>query len=175
VPLAGGREIRALASTLEQMRRSFVGAEAELARKRDELAAVLDGIAEGVYAVDRDRRVLYLNPPAERMLGLSAREAVGQFCGDLLLPRAENGELPCDERCPILQARFRGPVQVAERIGARGVAGVEVAPDRPAGERTVILRSSPPSAGIQVQVLRDETAVEAAHRARDLVVADLAH
>ncbi|MEO7794112.1 MAG: ATP-binding protein, partial [Thermoanaerobaculia bacterium] len=42
-------------------------------------------------------------------------------------------------------------------------------------ERTVVLRSSPPSAGIQVQVMRDETAVEAAHRARDLVVADLAH
>ena len=29
-----------------------------------------------------------------------------------------------------------------------------------------MLRSSPPSAGIQVQVVRDETSVEAAHRAR---------
>ncbi len=70
LPLSGGREVRALASTLDEMRRSFVSSEAELARKRDELAAVLGGIAEGVYAVDRDRRVLYLNPPAAKMLGV---------------------------------------------------------------------------------------------------------
>ena len=164
LPLAGGREVRALSTTLEEMRRNFVGAEAELERKRDELAAVLGGIAEGVYAVDRDRRVLYLNPPAVKMLGIAAEQAVGRFCGDLLRPRAENGELPCEERCPILEARFRGPTQVTERI-----AGAT------ADERTVVLRSSPPSAGIQVQVMRDETAVEAAQRARDLVVADLAH
>lgn len=175
IPLAGGREIRALSSTLEQMRRSFVGAEAELARKRDELAAVLEGIAEGVFAVDRDRRLLYLNPSAERLLGLAAGEAVGRFCGDVLRPCAEQGELPCDQRCPILEARFRGPVQVAERLAvAPGHAGGEPA-GQSAEERTVVLRSSPPSAGIQVQVLRDETAFEAARRARDLVVADLAH
>ncbi|MEO8195727.1 MAG: ATP-binding protein [Thermoanaerobaculia bacterium] len=169
LPLAGGREVRALSSTLEEMRRNFVGAEAELEKKRDELAAVLGGIAEGVYAVDRDRRVLYLNPPAARMLGIAAEQAVGRFCGDLLRPRADGGELPCEEHCPILDARFRGPTQVTERIG--GATG-----DGPsAGERTVVLRSSPPSAGIQVQVMRDESAVEAAHRARDLVVADLAH
>lgn len=166
LPLSGGREVRALASTLEEMRRSFVAAETELARKRDQLAAVLGGIAEGVYAVDRERRVLYLNPPAARMLGVAAEEAVGRFCGDLLQPRAENGVRPCDECCPILDARFRGPTQLVERISRSAEAG---------GDRAVVLRSSPPSAGIQVQVMRDETAVEAAHRARDLVVADLAH
>lgn len=169
LPLTGGLEVRELATTLDEMRRNLLGAEAELGRKRDELAAVLDGIAEGVYAVDRDRRVLYLNPPAAKMLGIAADQAVGRFCGDLLRPRKEKGELPCEERCPILEARFRGPTQVTERLGMPGDSG------SPAGERVVVLRSSPPSAGIQVQVMRDETAIEAAHRARDLVVADLAH
>ena len=166
LPLAGALEVQDLASSLEQMRRGRAAAESELARKGDELAAVLGGIAEGVYAVDRDRRVLYLNPPAARMLGVAADQAVGRFCGDLLRPTAENGVLPCEDRCPILEARFRGPTQVMERLAARGAAGED---------RTVVLRSSPPSAGIQVQVVRDETSVEAAHRARDLVVADLAH
>jgi len=175
IPLAGGREIRALASTLEQMRRNFVGAEAELARKRDELAAVLEGIAEGVFAVDRDRRLMYLNPPAERLLGLAAGQAVGRFCGDVLRPRAEQGGLPCDQRCPILEARFRGPVQVTERLAAAPQRAGSDPEGQAAEERTVVLRSSPPSAGIQVQVLRDETAFETARRARDLVVADLAH
>ncbi len=163
LPLAGGREIRALSGSLEQMRRGLVGTETELARKRDEQVAVLGGIAEGVYAVDRDRRVLYLNPPAAKMLGLAPEQAVGRFCGDLLQPQADQGILPCEERCPILQARFRGSTEVTERLAGS------------AGDRTIVLRSSPPSAGIQVQVMRDETAVEAAHRARDLVVADLAH
>ncbi|MBP9826714.1 MAG: HAMP domain-containing protein, partial [Thermoanaerobaculia bacterium] len=166
LPLEGGLELRALAGSLDQMRRERAAAEGELAGKRDELAAVLGGIAEGVYAVDRDRRVLYLNPPAARMLGVDAVSAVGRFCGELLRPRAELGVLPCEERCPILEARFRGPTRVMERLGMPGSAS---------GERTVVLRSSPPAAGIQVQVMRDESAVEAAHRARDLVVADLAH
>lgn len=178
LPLAGGREIRALAANLDEMRRGLGAAEAELGRKRDELAAVLGGIAEGVFAVDRDRRVLYVNPPAAKMLGVAPEQAVGRFCGDLLLPAAENGVLPCEERCPILEARFRGSTQVAERIGvtgATGALGSTGAAGASGGDRTVVLRSSPPSAGIQVQVMRDETAVEAAHRARDLVVADLAH
>ncbi len=166
LPLSGGLEVRALSSSLDQMRRGLASADSELARKRDELAAVLGGIAEGVYAVDRDRRVLYLNPPAARLLGVTPDEAVGRFCGDLLRPHAEHGVLPCEERCPILEARFRGPTQVTERV-----AGLTTSADR----RNLVLRSSPPSAGIQVQVMRDESAVEAAHRARDLVVADLAH
>jgi signal transduction histidine kinase len=171
LPISGGAEIRALSANLEQMRRGLAAAEGELGGKRNELAAVLGGIAEGVFAVDRDRRVLYLSPPAARMLGVSPEQAVGRFCGDLLLPVAERGVLPCEERCPILEARFRGSTQVEERIRAGGGEGGRAA----GGERTVVLRSSPPSAGIQVQVMRDETAVEAAHRARDLVVADLAH
>lgn len=166
LPLSGGLEVRALSSSLDQMRRGLASADAELARKRDELAAVLGGIAEGVYAVDRDRRVLYLNPPAARLLGVTPEEAVGRFCGDLLRPHAERGVLPCEERCPILEARFRGPTQATERV-----AGVTAGAER----RNLVLRSSPPSAGIQVQVMRDESAVEAAQRARDLVVADLAH
>jgi signal transduction histidine kinase len=166
LPIAGGLEVRELAASLDGMRRGRAAAEAELAGKRDELAAVLGGTAEGVFAVDRDRRVLYLNPPAARMLGVDAGNAVGRFCGDLLLPLAEQGVRPCEERCPILDARFRGPTQVRERLGTPGAVD---------GERTVVLRSSPPAAGIQVQVMRDETSVEAAHRARDLVVADLAH
>ncbi len=175
LPLAGGREIRALAANLDEMRRELAAAEAELGRRRDELAAVLGGIAEGVFAVDRDRRVLYLNPPAAKMVGVAPENAVGRFCGDLLLPAPQDGVLPCEDRCPILEARFRGSTQVVERIGVTGARARTGASGAGGGDRTVVLRSSPPSAGIQVQVMRDESAVEAAHRARDLVVADLAH
>jgi signal transduction histidine kinase len=46
-----------------------------------------------------------------------------------------------------------------------------------AGGRELVARlsSSPPAGGIQVQIVREETAVEAARAARDTIVADLAH
>jgi signal transduction histidine kinase len=116
-----------------------------------------------VYAVDRDRRVRYLSPRAAELLGVPAEQAIGAFCGDLLRPFEIEGERPCEVACPILQARFRGPVRATEHL------------DTPAGSRRVVLSSSPPAGGLQVQILREETAVEAARRARDAVVADLAH
>ena len=43
--------------------------DARCARARPQAQAVLQGIVEGVYAVDADRRIRYLNPQAARMLG----------------------------------------------------------------------------------------------------------
>ena len=52
---------------------------------------MLAGIVEGVYAVDKNRLIRYLNPQAQKLLGVSAEQAVGRFCGDVLRPQAEDG------------------------------------------------------------------------------------
>jgi signal transduction histidine kinase len=163
LPAVEGGELGTLAATLERMRERLFESTRENERRRAELEAVLASVSEGVYAVDRDRRVRYLSPRAAELLGVAVERAVGVFCGDLLRPLAVDGERPCETACPILQARFRGPVRATERLEA------------PDGERRVVLSSSPPAGGLQVQILREETAVEAARRARDAVVADLAH
>jgi PAS domain-containing protein len=59
-----------------------------LRRREAEAQGVLAGIVEGVYAVDRDRNIRYLNPQAAKLLGVDPHAAVGRFCGDLLKPPA---------------------------------------------------------------------------------------
>ena len=152
-----------LGASVEALRRRLRETTAELGRRRFENEVILTGVADGVYAVDRDRRIRYLSPRAAAMLETTPEAALGMFCGDLLRPSPVDGVLPCESSCPILQARFRGAVRALERI-------------RP-GEREIaaVLSSSPEAGGLQVQILSEESPDEAARRARDAVVADLAH
>lgn len=164
IPAPGGTEAAALGATLERARVRLGEAGAEVERRRGELESVVTGIAEGVVAVDRDRRVTFLSAPAAALVGVEPAAAIGRFCGDLLLPRQVDGARPCDDACPILHARFRGTSRAVEMLEAAG------APARP-----VVVSASPPADGLQVLILREETQVEAARRARDSAVADLAH
>jgi signal transduction histidine kinase len=99
------------------------------------------------------------------MLGVDSGTAVGKFCGDVLRPCAlPDGTRPCDSACPIVASREHGQAQVTEFLqradGAR---------------RTVIITSAGMVDGLQVQVMRDETDLEAARRARDTILANISH
>jgi signal transduction histidine kinase len=150
------------------MRRRLLQLTSELRRRQAEGEAILTGIVEGVFSVDRDRRIRYRNPQAAALLGvpadLSGEGAVGRFCGDVLNPRGKDGTRPCDESCPILHARFRGATTATEHLL------------RPDGtRRAVVITSAPPTEDQQFQVLRDETDVEVARRQRDAVLANISH
>src|SRR5690606_32500055 len=100
-----------------EMRRSLVDLTDEIRRREADAQAVLGGIVEGVYAVDRERKIRFLNPQAEKLLKVSASDALGRFCGDVLKPeRDARGRRPCEHACPIIQARRRGSAQAVERI-----------------------------------------------------------
>ena len=164
IPPGGAAEVGALARTMETMRRNLIDLTTTLRRREAEAQAVLSGIVEGVYAVDRNRIIRYLNPQAARLLGVTPSQAVGRFCGDVLQPRSEDGRRPCDFRCPILQARTAGSAKAVERLG--------VEPGEP---RTAVITSSAQVEDLQVQVIRDETELEAVRRARDSVLANISH
>jgi signal transduction histidine kinase len=125
---------------------------------------VLNGVIEGVYAVDHDRRIRYANAQVARLLGRPAGEIVGQFCGDVLQPQRVNGERPCERNCPILAARDSPHGSAREILCLRD-----------GSTRSTIVLSAPPVQGIQVQILRDETDLEAARRARDSVLGNISH
>ncbi len=163
IPVQGTQEVESLARTMDDMRRNLIDLTAALRQREAEAQAVLHGVVEGVYAVDPERRIRYLNPQAARMLGAPAAELIGQFCGDVLKPCAVNGRRPCDTDCPIFTARDDGKAQSTERIEAGGVA------------RTVVITSAAPVGGLQMQVMRDETELEAVRRARDTVLANISH
>ncbi len=164
IPVAGAAEVGTLASTMEDMRRSLVDLTDTLRSREAEAQAVLDGIVEGVYAVDRERRIRYLNPRAAELLGVSANEAVGRFCGDVLKPAVDDGPRPCETNCPILQARTLGSARATERLVPRAGAA-----------RTTVITSSAIVDDLQVQVIRDETELEGVRRARDSVLANISH
>jgi signal transduction histidine kinase len=163
-PRAPGAELGTLAATMEEMRRRLLQLTSELRRRQAEGEAILTGIVEGVFSVDRDRRVRYLNPQAAALLGVAPEAALGRFCGDVLNPRSADGTRPCEESCPIVHARFRGGATATEHLL------------RPDGSRlAVVITSAPPTEDQQFQVLRDETGVEAARRQRDAVLANISH
>jgi signal transduction histidine kinase len=175
IPHAAGREIGALATTMDDMRGRLLRLTLEQRRRQAEAEAILGGIVEAVFAVDRARRIRYLNPQAAALLGVNAPEALGRFCGDVLNPQGPGGVRPCEENCPIVHARFSGSARATEHLlGPRG--------DR----RTVVITSAAATAdaggpgaasedGRQFQVMRDETEVEATRRLRDAVLANISH
>ena len=165
IPEERGKELGVLASTMDEMRRSLIALTSELRRREAEAQAVLGGIVEGVYAVDQLRRIRFLNPQAERLLKVSSADVLGHFCGDVLRPALDaQGRRPCEVACPIVKARRAGAAQAVERIEPQ-----------PGRRRSVVIASSAPSDGMQVQVLRDETELEAVRRTRDTVLANISH
>jgi signal transduction histidine kinase len=165
IPPRGPAEVGVLARTMEDMRQNLVDLTSTLRKHEAEAQSVLSGIVEGVYAVDKDRVIRYLNPQAAKLLGVKPEDAVGRFCGDVLKPCTDReGRRPCDFNCPILNARFEGRSQAMERLQARG--------DQ---IRSTVISSSGMAEGLQVQVIRDETELEAVRRARDSVLANISH
>jgi signal transduction histidine kinase len=98
------------------------------------------------------------------MLGRRAEDLIGHFCGDVLNPELRDGMRPCDVECPILAARIAVQGRASERLClADGTV------------RSAVIVSASPVDGLQVQVLRDETDLEAVRRARDSVLANISH
>ena len=165
VPAAGAGELGTLADRMDDMRQRLRHLTAELRRRQAEAEAILSGMVEGVYAVDAERRIQYLNPRAAALLGTTVEEAAGRFCGDVLRPAERDGVRPCEDDCPILHARFLGSARAVEHLQPGG--------DGP--RRTVVITSAAPVEGQQIQLLRDETDVEATRRVRDRILATISH
>jgi signal transduction histidine kinase len=160
---SASHEIGTLAATLEDMRRRLLQLTADLRHQQAEAQAILTGINEGVFTVDRERRIRYLNKQAAALLNVDGDAVLGRFCGDVLHPQGPDGVRPCETHCPIVHARFRGGARATEHLLITGQ------------RRTVVITSAPTIDEQQVQVLRDETDIEAVRRVRDTVLANVSH
>ena len=172
VPRWSRGEAGQLATTMENMRTGLLTLTSELHRRHAEMAAILNGIVEGVWAVDRERRITWMNPQVAELLGIRHEDAIGRFCGDVLNPDPVGGVRPCETHCPIVDARFRGSARAVEHLVLRDGT-----------RRTVVITSSqaPEEGGgeereaRQFQVMRDETEAEAGRRLRDALLANVSH
>lgn len=63
---------------------------------------ILDNLYEGLYLVDRERKITFWNKAAEKITGFKTREVVGTSCLDNILTHVdENGNNLCEGLCPL--------------------------------------------------------------------------
>jgi diguanylate cyclase (GGDEF)-like protein/PAS domain S-box-containing protein len=70
---------------------------------------LLEEMVDGVYFVDRQRRILYWNRGAERITGFTADEVRGRCCSDGILMHVDDqGRCLCTDICPLAAAMDDG-------------------------------------------------------------------
>ena len=146
-------EIGGIAVSLNRMSEELEATVATLATERDRMAAVLEGMAEAVVALDENQRVTLVNASAQRLLGEDA-DPVGSALSELV-------------SAPPLQALLTG-------LG-HGVGETEF--DLPGPHpRRVLARAAPQrTAGGAVLVLRDVTRIRDLETVRRDFVANVSH
>ncbi len=76
---------------------------------------VLDSLYDGVYFVDKDRKITYWNKGAERLTGYRQGEVVGSCCADNLLKHlSKEGTGLCSSDCPLAKSIEDGKTREAE-------------------------------------------------------------
>ncbi|WP_372592963.1 diguanylate cyclase domain-containing protein [Actinotalea sp.] len=68
----------------------------------DFYAEALDQVADGVYALDRDRRITYWNAGSERISGYAVEDVIGRRCSAGILRHVDDDGRPlCRDACPL--------------------------------------------------------------------------
>lgn len=110
----------------------LVGALAE----PDAFRGMLDSLEDGVYLVDRRRRILFWNAAAERISGYEASEVVGRRCFENILRHIDcNGSRLCTGLCPLAYTMRdgvprSGDIWLHHKAGQRVPVSVRVTPIR---------------------------------------------
>ena len=81
-----------------------------LKKSERRMRQITAALGEGVYVMDTEGRLTFMNPEAERLLGWSERELVGRRVHDMIHHEGEGGEPLPYERCPIMNANRAGEV-----------------------------------------------------------------
>lgn len=75
---------------------------------------MLDNLYEGVYFVDKDRKITYWNTGAERITGFKAEEVIGHHCHDNILNHVDDHDKQlCLSGCPLHSTLNDGEVREA--------------------------------------------------------------
>ena len=76
---------------------------------------ILENLHDGLYLVDRHRKVIYWNPAAERITGFTAAEVVGKHCYDNVLNHVDGeGRQLCLRLCPLAATIADGKRRTAD-------------------------------------------------------------
>ena len=71
IPVTVRNEIGVLVESFNAMGKNLKSAEEKLRQAAEKMTAVVNSIAEGLIVLDRDNRIIHINPAAEELLGIS--------------------------------------------------------------------------------------------------------
>lgn len=100
------------------------------------LSTILNSIFDGIYVVDKKRRIIFWNRGAEEITGYRADEVMGRRCSDDILNHIdENGVLLCRNACPLARSlntgqEVRAKVYPFHKDGRRFPTRTHIAPIR---------------------------------------------
>jgi diguanylate cyclase (GGDEF)-like protein/PAS domain S-box-containing protein len=81
----------------------------------EECRGFLNHFFDGVYVVDRQKRILLWNDSAEKMAGYSVAETMGRCCADNLLRHVDiRGTSLCEKGCPLSATLADGKPRAAD-------------------------------------------------------------
>lgn len=86
-----------------------------MAENADFYKNLVDDMYDGVYFVDKERRITYWNHGAERITGYKSKQVMDRSCSDNLLNHITvEGKLLCLEACPLADCMLSGKPVEAE-------------------------------------------------------------
>ena len=83
VPRLAGDELDAVGRGMNRMAEQIQRRVQELESQRNQAQAILESMVEGVAALDREERVLWLNTSAQRLFGVTPEQAAGKRLTEL--------------------------------------------------------------------------------------------
>jgi diguanylate cyclase (GGDEF)-like protein/PAS domain S-box-containing protein len=106
VPIGGRQLLYSIVHDITERKQ----AEAQVRRQLAFTNAITGSLGEGVYALDREARLTFMNPAAERMLGWTTGELLGRPTHELIHFQRADGTLVPPAECPLLQGIREGRV-----------------------------------------------------------------
>lgn len=106
--LLGEKEVKDR-EKIEQLNEELRDLYSQTAFERDKLDAILAGMADGVFTVDRDLKLVSFNQAAEAIAGWKGKDVIGKTCGALFQSTDKKGRLICGSpACPLEKAIAKG-------------------------------------------------------------------
>jgi diguanylate cyclase (GGDEF)-like protein/PAS domain S-box-containing protein len=101
----------------------------------ENLKQILDSVHDGIYVVDRYRKISYWSRGAERLTGFKSSEALGGHCSELLVHMDKEGKNLCDAGCPVVETMAEDRIResmlyIRHKDGYRFPVATRVVPSR---------------------------------------------
>jgi PAS domain S-box-containing protein len=85
----------------------------------EELLTIVDSISDGVFAVNTDLQITFLNKAAERITGYKAREAIGKPCNEIFRSNICENQCVLKETIATKKPVVNRPVCMTNKAGKR--------------------------------------------------------